>query len=184
MISLAPSACAPGLGVDAGKAIPVPMGGEVHQAFSATSDCMYQGDGKPTLYALFRLPERSEPYLLSVRSVRVGMGLAIPRLYLMNANSVVLREVDGESFSFHGSSMLTKLRSHPGEAYLAVAVDTRYVGQQVSRISSYFSQSSSTNVIGHALVTTTYGNAGETQDNYVFSFNGIIDVGTEAVPNS
>ena len=160
------------------------MAKESPVGFDAGTACMKLADGQSTLYAVFKLPDLPEPYLITVRSVPLGQGMIIPRLMLMAENSTVLRIVEGDSFTFHGASMMTKLRSHPGEAYLVVAVDTRYVGQEVSQVMESFTQSSAT-VYGRGGAFTAYSHSGDSHTlDFIFSYNGRILVSVEAVPKA
>lgn len=185
MTALDPAAaCAPALSLLAYPAIPVVMAKPSIVGFDAGTACMRLADGQPTLYSVFKLPDLPEPYLITIRSLPLGQGMIIPRIMLMAENSTVLRMVEGDSFTFHGASMMTKLRSHPGEAYLVVAVDTRYVGQEVSQVMESFVQSSST-VYGKGGVFTAYSHSGDSHIlDYIFSYNGSIVVSVEPVPKA
>jgi hypothetical protein len=184
MTALVPGLCAPAFSLEGAKATQVVMAKEAKISLGAASDCMRLADGQPTLYAVFRLPDAAEPYLITIRSLPIGQGLVIPRLMLMADNGVVLRTIEGERFTFHGASMMTKLRSHPGEAYLVVAVDTRYVGQAVSQIAESFVQTAGTSFIGKAIVHTTSTAGSSNTVDYVFSYNGDLVVSAEPVPKA
>jgi hypothetical protein len=174
--------CVPALTVQGVPATPVLMDKEATVTFDAASNCMMLANGQPTLYSVFRLPVEADAYLLTVRSLPVGEGMIIPRLMLMAENNLVLRTIEGESFTFHGASMMTKLRSHPGEVYLVVAVDTRYVGQEVAQVAETFVASSSTSVIGKAVVSSVTTSGASHTLNYVFSYNGSVVVSAEPMP--
>lgn len=184
LTALPPLACAPALTLQGMPSLPVIMGKEAPTSFGIGSNCMLLGDGQPTLYSIYRLPDQAEPYLITVRSLPVGEGLIIPRVLLMADDNVVLRTVEGEGFTFHGASMMAKLRSHPGESYLVVAVDTRYVGQAVSQIAESFALNSSTSVVGKAVVTSFSSNGASNTLNFVFSYNGNIVVSAEPMPKA
>ena len=182
VVAIDPATCATALSLVGYPVVPVVMAKESGVTFDDSSSCMRFADGQPTFYSIFRLPDSPEPYLITIRSVPLGQGMIIPRLMLMAENSTVLRTVEGESFTFHGASMMTKLRSHSGEAYLVVAVDNRYVGQQVAQVMESFMVSSSTGFSRYGAFTTTSANGDSHTAEYIFSFNGRILVSTEPVP--
>lgn len=176
--------CVPALNLQGTVVMPVMVGKDTSINFDAGSNCMLLGDGQPTLYSVIRLPEMAEPYLITVRSLPIGQGMIIPRLLMMTGDNQVLRSVEGESFTFHGASMMTKLRSHPGESYLVVAVDTRYVGQTVSQVHESFVASSSSSVVGKTVVTSFHTDGGSNTVDYVFSYNGNVAVSVELMPKT
>lgn len=182
IVAISPGTCAAALSLVGYPVVPVVMTKESGVTFDDTSSCMKFADGQPTFYSVFRLPDSPEPYLITIRSLPQGQGMIIPRLMLMAENSTVLRTVEGDSFTFHGSSMMTKLRSHPGETYLVVAVDNRYVGQQVAQVMESFVLSSSTSFGKFGAITTTSTNGDSHTHEYIFSFNGRIVVSAEPVP--
>lgn len=184
MTALGSVSCVPALNLQGTVVVPVVPDKELPISFGAGSNCMLLSDGQPTLYSVVRLPELPEPYLITIRSTPIGEGLIIPRLLLMGDNNLVLRTVEGESFTFHGASMMTKLRSHPGEFYLVVAVDTRYVGQAVSQIAESFVASTSTSVVGKAVISTYQTSGASNTLNYVFSYNGNVVVSVEMMPKA
>jgi hypothetical protein len=181
---LPPVSCVAALDLQGGLAMPVMIGKDSAIGFDAGSNCMLLSNGQPTFYSVIRLPEMPEPYLITVRSLPIGQGMIIPRLLLMAGDNRVLRTVEGESFTFHGASMMTKLRSHPGESYLVVAIDTRYVGQTVSQVQESFVASSSSSVIGKTVVTSFHTDGGSNTVDYVFSYNGTVVVSVEAMPKA
>lgn len=176
--------CVDALSLQGGLAMPVMIGKDSSISFDAGSNCMLLSNGQPTLYSVIRLPEMAEPYLITVRSLPIGQGMIIPRLLLMTGDNQVLRSVEGESFAFHGASMMSKLRSHPGESYLVVAVDTRYVGQTVSQVHESFVASTSSSVVGKAVITSFHTDGGSNTVDYVFSYNGNVVVSVELMPEA
>jgi hypothetical protein len=184
MTVLPPISCVSALNLQGTVVMPVMVGKDSLISFDAGSNCMLLGDGQPTLYSVIRLPEMAEPYLITVRSLPIGQGMIIPRLLLMADSNLVLRSVEGESFTFHGASMMTRLRSHPGESYLVVAVDTRYVGQAVSQVQERFVAFTSSSVVGKAIVSTYHSDGASNTVDYVFSYNGSVVVSVELMPKA
>jgi hypothetical protein len=144
----------------------------------ASAACMQAGDGSKSTYAVFRLPDATEPYILGVTSEPWGQALLAPRLTLLDANGATLRERASESPTFHGSSLYVGVRARPEERYLVVMSDPRNAGQHISQI---VGRTHATMMSTGTVFMTMYTGS-EANHVFIYAHNGVLTVTAKPVP--
>lgn len=178
VVSLAGRQCDTALKLD--KAQPVVFNPEqsLTVKLDAEAACLQAEDGSRSTYAVFRLPEATEPYVLSVTSRPQGQGLISPRLVLLDDKGMRTRERVGESPTFQGASLYAGVRARPEERYLIVLSDPRTAGQSVQHIVT--STQASVVPIGTGFVAVHSGAEGNRILTY--AHNGDLTVTVKPVP--
>lgn len=147
--------------------------------FDQNTPCWQSAEGKRSAYALFTLPNDTEPYLLSVTSVPNGQALIAPHLYLLDGFGNKLRDASRDSFAFHGSSLALTLRAYPNERYLLVASEPDTLGSGGSQLrDGVVVTNYSTGYGGFVSVHTGF----EQNQQYTYAVNGTIAVSASAIP--
>jgi hypothetical protein len=165
---------------DLAKAQPVVFNPErpLTVKMDAEAACLQAEDGSRSTYAAFRLPEATEPYILSVTSTPQGQGLLSPRLVLLDDKGVRTRERVGESPTFQGAALYAGVRARPEERYLIVLSDPRLAGQSVSHIVT--SRQATVVPVGTGFVAVHSGSEGSRVLTY--AHNGDLTVTVKPVP--
>jgi hypothetical protein len=140
--------------------------------------CWQPGGGEKTPYAVFRLPEAKEPYLLGVTSVPIGQGLFPPRVFVLDTDGKTLRERPRSTFMFQGASLYSGLRVQPGERYALIVAETTSVGQNIAQTVG----SVSAQVFSTGLVTFMTYTGNETVRGLTYAYNGTLNVRAEPLP--
>ena len=161
--------------------LPLDAGHPVKRAFDADAACLETAGSGKSVYAVFRLPQSGEPYLLSVTSAPVGETLFSPRLVLLDGQGEILRRVPRDDFMFHGTSLYAGLRAAPAERYLVVASDPASIGQQVSHI---VGDSRMIPVpVGIGAVAMIHSGS-ETQQFFTYAHNGSVTIVAQPMPKA
>ncbi len=141
VVNLDARICAPGADLTGALAVPLEDGEGILSPVKGVTvkldmdaACLKPPSGEKRLYAVFKLPDSTTPYIITIASEPVGSGLLSPYAQMLDEQGRVLRVVQRDSFMFHGAALAANLRSHPGEEYLLVASDPASVGQTVSQI--------------------------------------------------
>jgi hypothetical protein len=146
---------------------------------NADSACLETTNGREN-YAVFRLPDTSQPYSVSVRSHVVFNTVVGPHLSLLNASGKTIREVGVDAFVARGDTIEFGFRPQPDEKLVVVQSDARLVGKQVSNVKMEVREyyvPLGTGVmpikdIQDGVVTTTY------------AYNGLVEVTAEPLKAS
>lgn len=146
---------------------------ELDQEFA----CLEGRDGKRRSFVVLALPERPDSYILGVTSTPRGTTLLSPRMQVLDATGVVLRERPRDAFMFHGTALYAGMRAYPGDRYLLITSDPDTVGQQVSRIVG----STQANVVpvGTGFIMVNTGS--EANQGATFTHNGSLTVSARAL---
>jgi hypothetical protein len=176
MTSLAGHSCAAQLDLTGPRPL-VLAGGSVKVTLDQTSPCLEVAGTKST-YLLFRLPDVTEEYIVSVSSEPLGQGLFAPHLLLLDDAGKMQRQLPHDSFMFHGAALAAKIRIHAGERFLVVASDSDSTGQQISRIVASTQTATSS---GGGLVISIHTGSEDT-NNYTYAYNGVVTVAAEKIP--
>lgn len=148
-------------------------------SFDQNTPCWQSSEGKRSAYALFTLPDSTEPYLLSVTSAPIGEALIAPHLYLLDGFGNRLRDASRDSFVFHGSSLALNLRAYPNERYLLVASEPDTLGAGGSQLrDGVVVTNISTGYGGFVSVHTGF----EQNQSYTYAVNGTIVVSAGPIP--
>lgn len=141
--------------------------------------CLEQPDGTRGSFALLRLPEAGEPYLVDIRSVPLRGGtLLAPRVAVLDASGTRLRERRHDEFVFRGASLHLGLRIHPDDHYLLVTSDTAAIGRRESRLQAYTLQTMAP--VGRGFMITSTG--GEATQQIVYAHNGRLEIEPRPLP--
>lgn len=175
--SLAQRVCTSALGLAEAPALA--FGAEpLRVIIDESSKCLQSGETRRS-FAVFRLPEVADSYLLSVSSMMRGRTLLSPRLSLLAADGSLLREVGRDMFQFRGEALNVVIRSRPEERYVMVASDPDTVGQQHSQITAEL-RSTAIMVAPTAFVPINTG--AESVKGLVFSHNGALEISVRWPP--
>lgn len=118
-------------------ASPVELDGRTKKVvLDGNAACWHQDGGAASAYVVFRLPQATEPYILTIVSEPVGDGLLPPRVQLLDANGAVLRQVARDSFLSESRALKVGLRARPDERFLIVASDSDAVGQDTTQLTN------------------------------------------------
>ncbi len=98
------------------------------------SSCLQDEGGSRRLYQLFALPEMDAPYIIAVRSSPWADTMLAPRVLLLDGSGKIMRSTTHADFVFRGEQLSALLRSHPGEAFLALTSDSDVLGREISRV--------------------------------------------------
>jgi hypothetical protein len=120
----------------------------------------------------------AEEYLVGVTSKPAGLTLFSPRLMLLDAQGILLREVPRDSFLFHGANLHAALRARAGDAYLEVASDPRTIGQRSSQLAGTVQSTYAPVGVGGFMVYT----GAESNTVRIFAHNGMIEVTAKPWP--
>ena len=177
-------ACAGEPDVIAARALTLATNKSVTVAVDEKMPCLADGNGDPSVYAVFSLPQAMEEFLVSVTSMPQGQTLFAPRVLMLDDGGRPMREVSRDIFVFHGPALYLGLRVRAGERYLVVASDPKFVGQQVSHIQS----ATQSNTIGAATtagaIFVNVNTGSETTSDYTYAHNGSITVAATPVPKA
>lgn len=188
LIAFNPNYCLPSVALQ--EATPITLGepemGKKNEVvFDETSPCVRQGDGTPSIYHVFSLPQSAQPYLITVRTAPVGPAYLVVTADILAADGSVTRQIDAKGFSFRGTSLSALVRSRPGEQYLVVKSDPSRAGfgfDQISETSLLYATTTTTTMTSKSGKTTTFTSTGtmpvggSTNHNFVFSHNGSLHV--------
>lgn len=147
--------------------------------FDQNSPCWQSSDGKKSAYAVFALPNNTEPYLVGVTSTPIGQALIIPHLYLLDGFGNRLRDMPRDAFMLHGSSLYLGIRVYPDERYLLVASDPDTLGGQGSQL--WDGVAASTYATGNGGFVTVHTGF-EVNQNFTYAVNGTITVSATPIP--
>jgi hypothetical protein len=178
--SLAGRACAAAPDLAAARPLTLDDSDGVTVALDATAACFTPPDGGQSAYLVFRLPDASEAYLLSVKSDLLGQTLFAPRLMTLSGDGSKLREVRRDAFTFHGASLYAGLRARPEERYLVVLSDTSVVGADESQV---VPSVQSTTMVSGPVVFTLYSGAEATR-HITYAHNGKVTVVAQKMPKA
>lgn len=165
---------------DLAQAQVLQMGAGMKVTLDPVTRCWKSAEGAASSYVVFKLPVANDGYMLLVSSEPRGIVLLSPRLFILDAQGGLLRDVANEKFMFRGADFGTSLRARPGDAYLVVASDPASIGGQVSNIVGSVTQGSM--VAGPFIVQTYTGS--ERNEKRVFSHNGVIEAKAEPLPKA
>jgi len=182
LLALDPGSCQPSIVLQA--ATPVALGEPETEKnevmFGDYGPCVLQSDGSPANYHVFRLPPADLPYLVTVRTEPVGPAYLVVQAQTLAADGSVIRTLDPDKFTFHGTSLMVLVRSQPGQEYLVVRSDGSRVGRafdQIAETSLLYTTTTTTTVKGHTFFSSTSSPVGgSSQGTYVFSHNGSLHV--------
>lgn len=144
----------------------------------ANSPCTIDQDNASSLYNSFRLPTSEREYFVSVLSSPVGDGLLSPRVIMLDANGVKLREVPRDAFVFHGSALYLGVRVRAGERYLIVASDPATVGHEISQ--TFDATQSNVYAAGPVFVNVNTGSS--TMKTEIYSHTGSLTITAQQLP--
>lgn len=136
-----------------------------------TTPCVETPDGLAA-YALYRLPESDNPYVVEIASDPVGGVMFVPRIRILDQNGEQLQEVTRDRLVFRDAALSVQRRSRAEDRYVLVMSDPTLVGKKFSRMSATTdSTTSSTGTVTFMI----YSGADKTVD-LIFAHNGKIDV--------
>jgi hypothetical protein len=142
------------------------------------TNCLQPPGAARRVYAVFLLPDSTDPYFVTVSSVLKGRTLLSPRMMILDAQGKVLRERDQDAFTFRGAALSAGLRTYPGDRYLLVTSDPASVGRQVSQISS--TTHSTALATGNGAIFI--GTGADTSQIFTYAHNGALVVSVRALP--
>ena len=155
-----------------------------------TAHCVQTGAG-PVLYRAFRLPETSEPYILTLASVPTGGSVLLPHLMMLDAHGAVKRELTRDDFMFRGTgvkftifdrspdfTLSTRIRSHSDETYLVVESDAGAVGKAVTQTTENVNSFAAPVGTGVMVIHTGTDNTAQ----FTYTHTGKLQLKLEPVP--
>jgi hypothetical protein len=161
-------------------ASPVGLDGKnVKVVLDENAGCWRPADGAASAYVVFRLPQAADPYILTIVSEPIGVGLLAPRALLLDSTGKVLREVPRDSFMSQGSALKAGLRARPGEQFLIIASDSGSVGKDVSELANTVQQHV---VMAGPYYATSINVGQERTRTQTYAHNGTILVKAEPLP--
>jgi hypothetical protein len=151
---------------------------KVSETIGANTPCFAPAPEARSLYRVFALPASAEPYIISVASAPVGIGVFAPHLTLLDASGAPKREIAHDSFVYRGDNLSVLFRSHPDERYLLVASDPGSVGQSVTRLQE--AKNAMPLMAGPVFFTAYTGT--DSSASHVYAHSGQITVTLSPVP--
>lgn len=148
--------------------------------FDANTPCLQPAGSGSRLYAVFRLPEATEPFWISVTSVPKGLGVVAPYLVLLDEIGSPTREIAHDRFMSRGGSLQVGIRPQASERYLLVASHPDSVGHQSSDIVGSVQQTMVP--VGTGFVMVASGE--ESIRNLTRAHGGTIIVSAELLPQA
>lgn len=141
--------------------------------------CLQPANEPPRLYAVFVMPQSTEPFFLSVTSMAYGRGLLAPHISLLNADGNIIREISHDRFLVRGNSLNTSFRPQGDETFLVVTSDPAVVGEKSSGIVASTQTSTVATGTGGFFMMST---GRESVQTLTRAHNGIITVSAELLP--
>ncbi|MBI3513650.1 MAG: hypothetical protein HY060_06250 [Proteobacteria bacterium] len=152
---------------------------EVAVTLEAGAPCWRADDGTISVYAMFRLPQSAEPYIVTVLSELRGQSLFAARILLLDDWGKTVRELGHDAFNFRGAATGASLRTRPDERYALVASDPHLVGRHLSQIVPQV-RSSGAVLPGGGYVPINTGV--EEIRTITFAYSGIVKVSARPLP--
>jgi hypothetical protein len=143
--------------------------------FDVGAPCLRANGERAGLYAPFRLPQRTEEMMLTVRSLPVGRTLLAPRVLLLDAAGREVRRVEADAFLFRGQGLAALVRLRPEEAFVVVGSTPSLAGLSIDRLQTDIR--TNVLVIGRAVVSSIQGI--ESTRQIVFAHNGRVALETK-----
>jgi hypothetical protein len=165
---------------DLGSALPVTLKDETEVVFDENTACLQPSGSAARLYAVFQLPESTDPLAISVKSVQRGRGIVAPYIVLLDENGKPTREMPHDRFMFRGSSLQLGIRPRQNERYLLVASDPNYVGLETSGIVGNVQQTMAGGPSAYFMVSTGQ----ETLHRVTRAHGGTIIISAELLPKA
>lgn len=165
------------------NAAPVPFDSRagVSVTLGANTPCLDTGGGRSVTYAVFRLPDATGPYQLTITSAVVGNAVVAPRATVYDAAGAVLRTLPPSEFRQGIAGFTAGLRSQGSERLLLVSADPATIGQPTTlRLSAreIGTQLAAAAVIPIIIAVPVYDQTRER--GVTLSLNGVVSV--SAVP--
>lgn len=151
---------------------------DVTAIFDDTTACLQAADGTKSVYLIVQLPANADPYIIAAASIPLGTTLFSPRLFMLDQDGRVRREIPNAAFVFRGSALHAAIRVHASDRYLVVASDPYSVGSQDSRI--YTNTRSTLAPVGTGFIAIHSGE--ESVKTFTYAHNGRLTISVQALP--
>lgn len=144
--------------------------------FDAASKCIKRPGDEARSYALLKLPQSVEGFILSIDSEPIGKGIFVPDVLMLAADGRVLRSMTHENYRPRDDGLSLIFRVRADEKYALMQSSAKGVGKEDSSIHSDITVGSTGQFIFYI------GN--EKQRRLVYSYNGAVRVAAYPVPKA
>ena len=163
---------------DLGTAHEVTLKASASVVFNDTTPCLQPVGGAARLYSVFRLPESTEAFWVTVTSVPRGQGIVAPYVVLLDQDGKPTREMTHDRFVFRGVSLKLSIRPQSNERYLLVASTPDAVGETTSGVVGNAQTTAVAVGTGYVVVPAGWENV----HSVTRAHGGTITVTTELIP--
>ncbi len=148
-------------------------------AFNNKTPCLQPAGGAARLYSVFRLPESTEAFWVTVTSAPRGQGIVAPYVALLDQDGKMMREMAHDRFVFRGTALKLSLRPQSNERYLLVSSTPDAIGQTTSGVVGNAQATAVMVGTGFVVIPTAW----ENERSITRAHGGVIAVTTELIPS-